>query len=61
MILKSTLSAEEDSINICHTNAQSLVPKIEDVLQIFYKSDMHVICVFDTWHGIKSKSIRITG
>ncbi|XP_055906590.1 uncharacterized protein LOC129941858 [Eupeodes corollae] len=43
------LSKQKCGLRICHINAQSLLPKIDEFRDIFTDSDVDVICVTETW------------
>ena len=47
------LYRNKDSLQICHLNAQSLSPKIDEFRHIFEKSGVDVICVSETWLNSK--------
>lgn len=50
----NVLAKQDNGLKICHINAQSLVNKMDEFRFIFENSDLHVICVSETW---LSKSI----
>lgn len=45
----NVLAKQNNGLKICHLNAQSLVSKMDEFRFIFENSDLHVICVSETW------------
>lgn len=49
IVLKSLFKRNTETQKICHINACSLYPKIAYVREIFDNSNIHIICVSETW------------
>lgn len=57
------LSKHAHGLKICHINAQSLAPKIEEFRYIFENSNMDIVCVSETWFhaSISNLSVSLSG
>lgn len=44
-------------LHVCHLNAQSLYPKIDEFRYVFEGSNMDIICVSETWYNAKLPDI----
>lgn len=54
------LTIQRRGLKICHINAQSLRPKIEEFRYIFENSGVDVICVSETWFKPKFTDFSIS-
>lgn len=64
ILLKSCLrSSAVDLLNVCHFNACSINPKIDEIRSIFSEVNMHIICISETWLKAyrSNKSLELTG
>ena len=43
------LTAQRKGLNICHINAQSLYPKMDEFRFLFEDTKMDIVCVSETW------------
>lgn len=57
------LSCQNDGLKICHINAQSIIPKIDEFRDLFEDSKVHVICVSETWlaEGLRDELCCLRG
>lgn len=48
-VLRSMLKDKTSVLNVCHLNACSIFPKINYIREVMNKTNIHVICVSETW------------
>lgn len=48
ILLKATLNKRKQ-FNVAHLNAQSILPKIDEIRLIFADVNIHAICISETW------------
>lgn len=48
-IIKAMLNTKKDALKVCHFNSCSIFPKIRAVRDLFHKTNIHIICVSETW------------
>jgi archaellum component FlaF (FlaF/FlaG flagellin family) len=64
IVLKSSYrNCDGSSVNYCHMNAGSAVPHIDELNAIFNGTDLHFLCVSETWFKRKhtNKMMAING
>lgn len=48
-VMVNILSKQASGLRVCHINAQSLYPKIDEFRYMFEGSSIDIICVTETW------------
>lgn len=48
-VLLNVLASQRTGLRICHMNARSLKPKIDEIREIFKCCIFDIICVTETW------------
>lgn len=49
IVLKTIFKQNHNTLNVCHFNACSIYPKIDYIREILSNTNIHVICVTETW------------
>lgn len=62
-VMLKTFFREDGLINFCHLNVASVKPKIDELRNVFYATNAHVISFSETWLKSynTSKSVEIDG
>lgn len=57
------LANQKKGFSICHINAQSLLPKLDEFRYLFENSSVDAICISETWFsdGITDYMYRLNG
>lgn len=63
VLLRSIFKNDTFCLNFTHLNIGSILPKIDELRDIFVNSNTHIIAVSETWlkSHISNKSVEITG
>ena len=48
-VLLKVLCRQNNGLNICHINAQSLSNKLDELTYLCHESEIDIICVSETW------------
>lgn len=62
-ILLKTFFKNSSGLNICHINAGSISPKIDEFREIFQESKAHIVVVSETWFKsyTSNKAVEVDG
>ncbi|XP_055903375.1 uncharacterized protein LOC129939399 [Eupeodes corollae] len=52
--LRSMIQVLSTGLKVCHINAQSLSPKLDEIRYLFINSKIDVVCVSETWFSVDS-------